>query len=190
MSTVWGITFDPLLPNPWLVVLSILALVQIILGLIHLKRQSLTRLALYGFFLVLFLNPIFHKDVREPVSDVVVLAIDSSTSQELGDRQQQTNEITAHLREQLGKHDDIDIEIVTTRQDSQSLVTTSLGGGTNLMGAINEKLSDIAPTRLAAVIAITDGQVHDADRSALPNDLEAPFTFFSLDLAQIEIAGL
>ena len=47
-------------------------------------------------------------------------------------------------------------------------------GGTNLFNSIDQALSDVPPDRVAGVIAITDGQIHDAPPPG-QFALQAPF---------------
>ncbi len=46
--------------------------------------------------------------------------------------------------------------------------------GTNLFGDLNVALGDIPPDRLAGVILVTDGQVHDVPKKAEALGFDAP----------------
>jgi len=110
-------------------------------GIGRLRSYFLRLLA--GLFLVLaLLNPQTVIEDRDPLQDVVLIIKDESESMSLGGRAEAANTTHTSLLEQL-KSD------------------PSLSDGTRLTSALIDGLSNLPAARLAGVIAITDGRIHD-----------------------------
>src|SRR5690606_961742 len=112
-------------------------------------------------------NPAIIAEQRETQSDIALLLIDRSPSQRIGDRPQQTDAALTELREELARQPNLEIREVTVEPAGANR------DGTQLMGTAQQALSNIPRRRLAGIIALTDGQAHDAD--ILSEALPAPF---------------
>jgi hypothetical protein len=172
-----GIDFAPVIPL-WLLA-ALAALVVLILlpallrvardangatRLIRPARGALFRVAAFAALLLTLANPRLVEETRETRPDIALLLVDRSASATLGPREAQ---ITA-AREQ--------IEARARRLPELELSTVEVpeGGnqGTRLHAALERALADIPRARLAGVIALSDGQVHDMP---LAPSLDAPF---------------
>lgn len=121
---------------------------------------------LAGLGLVAILsNPSLLQEDRESLSDIALLVIDDSLSMAVGDRQEDASIVSDRIREAAGRDTSLDlVEFSGGRAED----------GTRLVEAIREGLADIPRNRLAGIITVTDGRLHD-----LPNDpdtlgLDAP----------------
>jgi hypothetical protein len=157
------IIFDPLVPIMPLVSIAVitaaLVLYAIIRGLPGWWLRALASVVL----LAALLNPALQDEDREPLSDIVMLVVDRSASQQLSDRESQT----AQAVEALSR--DIAARGMELRQVE---VPDGIGdAGTELMTGLSEALSEEPASRIAGQILVTDGQLHDALRAP---DLQAP----------------
>ena len=90
-------------------------------------------------------------------------------SQTLGDRKAQTAAFEADLEAKLGKIPNLKVKWV---HGSRPGDMTS--PGTHLFADLNKALADTPPDRLAGVIMLTDGEVHDVPKSAAALGFDAP----------------
>jgi hypothetical protein len=159
------VIFDPLLPWAVLAVLAAIAAAGIALAI----WRGLTGWALRALAALVVLaalsGPSWQMEERAPLSDIVLMAVDGSSSQQLGDRAELTNTAAAQ------------IEAALTARPNTELRRVELGDGeddtgTQLMTAINAALAEEPRGRIAGIIALSDGRVHDAE---LAGDLPAPF---------------
>src|SRR5262249_47394632 len=116
-------------------------------------------LALAAIIFVLA-NPLIVNETREPLHDVVALILDKSQSMTIEDREKKAADAFAALKEKIGNDKGLDLRTATV-----TTTTTGEDNGTQLFSAINSTLADVPPERVAGVIAITDGEVHDAPPS-------------------------
>lgn len=103
--------------------------------------------------LVALANPSRVHETRQPLTDVVAVIADRSPSQKLDGRDEQTSAALASLRKQLAVFPDLEIRVAEP---------DGSGDGTRLFEAAENLLLDTPPDRVAAIVMISDGQVHDA----------------------------
>ena len=147
-----NMAFDPLLPAVWIIVLgSLMFLAALAAGIGRLRSYFLRLLA--GLFLVLaLLNPQTVIEERDPLQDVVLIIKDESESMKLGERSEAADKTYQALLEQLKADPSLDVSTALIRPNSD---------GTRLTTSLIDGLGNLPASRLAGVIAITDGQVHD-----------------------------
>eukprot|EP01037_Dinobryon_pediforme_P013463 gene13463-13578_t len=150
--------FSPFLPIWALGLLAILVLVLV--GASIWLRRALwfwrgIGLALFAGALA---NPLLDFEQRTPIKDVVALVLDESGSQTLAGRPAQLAQSRAALTAQLAAFPDLETRIITYKGQEDD--------GTVLFKAVRDGLKDISPERLAGVIMVTDGQVHDVPQTA------------------------
>jgi len=147
-----NIAFDPLLPMVWIIGLGILMFVAALAAGIGRLRSYFLRL-LAGLFLVLaLLNPQTVIEERDPLQDVVLVIKDESESMKLGERADASSKTYQALLEQLKADPSLDVATALIRPDSD---------GTRLTASLIDGLGNLPANRLAGVITITDGQIHD-----------------------------
>ena len=163
------ISVAPLLPWPLLAVLLASGALPLVYALFRRSRGSLLRLLAFAIVAALLINPSLVRERRDPVKDVALVVVDRSQSQTLGDRTARTDAALAHVRQSLSQFPDLETRVVTVGGDS---ATT---GETDLFGPLQQVASDIPRARLAGVIALTDGQVHDVPANAADQAGYGPF---------------
>ena len=147
-----NMAFDPLLPIGWITALgALMFLAALAAGVGRLRSYFLRLLA--GLFLVLaLLNPQTVIEERDPLQDAVLVIKDESESMKLGERDEAADKTYQALIEQLKADPTLDVSTALIPPDSD---------GTRLTTSLIDGLGNLPASRLAGVIAITDGQVHD-----------------------------
>jgi hypothetical protein len=158
------IVFDPLIPWTLLAVVGAIALAAVVLAV----ARGLNGWALRGLAMAVVVaalsGPSFQREDRAPLSDIVVLLEDTSASQRLADRAAQTTTAADTLAAQIAARPNTELRRVS--------VPDGVGDeGTLLMTALGEALAEEPRARIAGILAVSDGRIHDAD---LPIDLPAP----------------
>lgn len=155
--------FDPLLPWPLVAALAVLALAVGAWALWRGLRGWAWR-GLAGLAAALALaGPMIEAGVRAGLSDIVILLDDRSDSQGLTNRPAQTDQAVEALTSRLAALPNTELRRVTVGNDPN---------GTLLGAAITRALAAEPDGRIAGVIAVTDGQLHDA--AMLPATAPAP----------------
>ena len=113
-------------------------------------------------------NPSFTREDRDPLSSIAVVVVDKSPSQNFGDRTQQTEAARAAVVERLSKIPGLEVRTVEAGQaDGET-------DGTRLFTALGSTLADVPTDRIAGVVMITDGRVHDVPADATALGFAAP----------------
>ena len=165
----WSIDFAPVLPAPFFWAAGALALLLVGYLLFRRSRGALLRAGALAALIAALANPTLREEQRESLSNVAIVVIDESASQTLGDRQAQTAAVKAELESKLKK-----IPNLTVKWVEASKPGDMTSPGTHLFGDLNKALADTPPDRLAGVILVTDGEVHDVPKSAGALGFDAP----------------
>jgi len=173
MTAIARIEFAPLIPLPLLAALAVLAL--ILVGVLLWRRGAGAgwRLLAFAAGLLALANPSLVEEQRRPLKDVAVVVVDRSLSQSIGERATRTDAALERLRRQLGDDDGIELRIARTGAPGSG--DGVLADGTRLFETLQRTLADVPRQRLAGVIALTDGQIHDVPGDPAKAELEAPF---------------
>ncbi|SMY06193.1 hypothetical protein [Flavimaricola marinus] len=102
-------------------------------------------------------NPSLQSEDREPLSDIVIAVVDESASQRIAGRSEQTNAALAELTAEVESRGATELRVVR-------LSDADGDSGTLLMTALAEALAEEPQGRIAGVVLLTDGRVHDIDR--------------------------
>ncbi|MGD8480708.1 MAG: hypothetical protein PVI61_11335, partial [Methyloceanibacter sp.] len=166
----WSITFIPFVP--WAALWIIAGIGAVLLGLLFWRAQrgALLRLLTFAALLMALANPHLKREDREPLNDIVTVVVDDSQSQSLAGRTTRTAEIRKELEEQLKGVPKLETRIVRSGSSSED----SDQDGTMLFTDLGQALADVPPDRLAGVIMITDGQVHDVPENVNALGFDAP----------------
>jgi hypothetical protein len=166
----WSIEFIPFVP--WSVLWALAALGAVLLALLfwRSRRGTMFRLASYALLLLAIANPHLKQEEREPLSDVVAVVLDDSQSQGIAGRTARTDEIRKELEERFKAFPNLDVRWV----HSSSTSADSERDGTMLFTDLAQALADVPPDRLAGVIMVTEGEVHDVPASAAGLGFDAP----------------
>jgi hypothetical protein len=165
----WSIDFAPLIPSPWLWVAAAIAAVLCVLLLLRRSRGATLRALALAAVIAALANPTLRQEDRERLANIALVVTDESTSQSLDKRPEQTAAIRAELEKKLGAIPDLEVKYVSAARPGEAG-----GRGTNLFADLNVALGDIPPDRIAGVILVTDGQVHDVPKKAAALGFDAP----------------
>jgi len=163
----------PLLP--WWGITALAGVALLVLGIGVWRRASglFWRAAAVAMLLAVLVNPSLVAEKRSPLRDVAIVVVDESPSQQIGDRAKASETALAAINERLGRERDLDVRVLRTGK----LQPGAGDDGTKLFTALSRTMSDVPRQRLAAVVMITDGQVHDVPvgtASELNHQLGAP----------------
>jgi len=142
-------------------------------GLLRRARGLPWRAIAFAILLAALVNPSMVQEERSPQRDIAIVVVDESPSQRIGDRQHATETALAALKDQLARERDLDLRIIRAGKPQAG----AGDDGTRLFAALDRAMSEVPRQRLAGVVMITDGQVHDVpsgDASALKEAVGAP----------------
>ncbi|WP_424985071.1 hypothetical protein [Microbulbifer sp. S227A] len=151
------LVFDPLIPWIAIAALAALALAGVAMalwrGLAGWGYRALGALVLLGALS----GPVYQVEDRAPLTDIVVMLEDRSASQMLSDRPAQMDQAAEALAAELTARPNTELRRVTVRDGEGD-------AGTELMSALASVLAQEPSARVAGIIALSDGRVHDMDR--------------------------
>ena len=158
------VIFDPLIPWPALAALAALSAVAVALALW--RGLSGWGLRLLGALAILgaLTGPSYQIEDRAPLTDIVVMLEDESASQTLSDRPEQMEAAAEALAARIAARENTELRRVPVGDGAGD-------AGTELMTALSTALAEEPRGRIAGIIALSDGRVHDMDRAP---DLPAP----------------
>ncbi len=158
-----GVAFAPLISTSLLWAAIAIACLLSLLLFVSRSRGAVIRTLALGLVVLALANPSLTREHRDPLNSVAVVVVDKSPSQNFGDRMQQTEAARAAVVERLHHIAGLDVRVVDAVQ------AYGQTDGTRLFSALTSALADVPSDRVAGVIMITDGRVHDvpADASAL-----------------------
>lgn len=165
-----ALTLDPLVPWPVLWGLAAFAAVLLAVavwrGLSGWWLRGLTALVV----LAAIANPSLQEEERAALSDIVLLVVDDSASQGLGDRAAQVEAAIAGVEAEVARLENTELRI-------RRFADAPEDGGSLAMTALAELLSEEPRARVAGAMIITDGQVHDVELApTLPAPLHVLLT--------------
>ena len=164
----FGVSFSPLVPAYMVWTAAAVAFAIALLLVLGRSRGALARAVALALFVLALANPSVTREDREPLTSVAAVVVDKSPSQEFGDRTRQTEQVRATLAERLAHLPGVEVRFVEAGQaDGET-------DGTRLFAAMSAALSDVPQDRVAGVIFITDGRVHDVPADAAALGFAAP----------------
>jgi hypothetical protein len=163
-----GIAFAPLVAEPVLWAAIAAAVILALLLFVSRSRGATIRALALGLVVLALANPSLTREDRDPLSSVAVVVVDKSPSQSFGDRTQQTEAARTAVVERLSHIPGLDVRVVEAGQaDGET-------DGTRLFTALGTTLADVPTDRVAGVIMLTDGRVHDVPQDAGALGFAAP----------------
>lgn len=165
----WSIDFAPVLPAAVLWAAAAVALVLVGYLIVRGARGAVLRALALAALILALANPTLRQEQRESLANVAIVVVDESASQTLGDRTAQTAAVKAQLEAKLGKIPNLEVKWIPASRPEDST-----SPGTHLFADLNKALADTPPDRLAGVILLTDGEVHDVPKSAAGLGFDAP----------------
>ena len=170
MSGELSIVWAPLLP--WSLLAGTAALSALVIAFMVMRRArgALLRGVFLALLLAVLANPSVRQEERETLSDIVIVISDESESQEIGARPDQNRAAIAHLRDELERLSDTEVRLIRAGGGASGLD----GRGTRLFSALGRALSEVPRNRVAGVLMVSDGQVHDLPEDWASLGLDAP----------------
>ncbi|NOD85843.1 hypothetical protein [Ruegeria sp. HKCCD6119] len=158
------VIFDPLIPWPLLAAVGAIAAVGVALAL----WRGLSGWALRGLAALVVIaalsGPVYQVEDRAPLTDIVLMIEDESASQTLSDRVEQTAQAAEDLAAEIEARDNTELRRIRIGDGDGD-------EGTQVMAALNEALAEEPRARIAGILVVSDGIVHDADQAP---ELPAP----------------
>ena len=166
----WSIAFLPFVSWPVLWALALFGVLLFALLLWRARRGAVLRALSYALLLLAIANPHLKQEDRQPLNDVLAVVVDDTQSQSVAGRDQRTEVVRKELEDRLKPFPNLDVRWI----HSTSTATDSDRDGTMLFTDLAKGLADVPPDRLAGVIMLTDGNVHDVPGNAASLGFDAP----------------
>ncbi len=165
-----SLVYAPLVPWPLLATLAGMAVLALAFALWRGLAGWVLRVAAAIVLLAALAGPGLQNETRAGLSDIVIVVEDRSASQSLPGREAQTDAAMARIEADLAALPDTEMRVVR-------LGDSAANEGTLLAQALAEALAAEPRDRVAGVIVVSDGQVHDAAQMpALPAPLQVLLT--------------
>jgi hypothetical protein len=165
MAVETSLTLAPLLPWPAIAVLGALATITVALGWLKRARGTGWRTVALIAVVAALANPTVSLEDREKLPDIAIVVVDDSASQDIGARRERSEAALEVIRQALEEADDLELRVVRVGGASGESAPARTGG-TRLFEALSQALADVPRQRVAGIIMITDGQVHDVPEPA------------------------
>ena len=147
-----NIAFDPLISPPWIIGLTALLFIAALMTGIGRLKSYFARLVAGLFLILALMNPQAVDEDTDPLADTVLILTDMSESMQIENRNSIASAIERELQSQFSSAEDLNVT---------SLNIPPTVSGTNLGKALADGLSTLPKSRLAGIIALTDGRAHD-----------------------------
>ena len=165
----WTIEFLPFLPMPYLVTAGVVALVVSLVLIWRARRGALLRVASLAILVLALSNPNLKQEEREQLANIAVVMVDQSASQRIAGREERTASLREQLAARFGNMEHLEVRWVESSGGASSSAEE-----TTLFTDLNRALSDIPAERLAGVVMLTDGQIHDVPTEVKKLGFDAP----------------
>ena len=160
MQAISSIRFDPTVPLWVLGVLAALCVLAAVPALWRRARGGVLRLLCFAVVLLWLAGPRLVQETREALNDIAVLVVDRTGSMEVGNRTALVDAAATKLQAEAAQLPGMDLRTVTVPEAGHD--------GTRLFSALDRTLADIPRSRLAGVMMLTDGVVHDIPAATPP----------------------
>ncbi|MBV8913826.1 MAG: hypothetical protein JOZ05_12400 [Acetobacteraceae bacterium] len=158
-----ALRFDPAVPW-WLIgTLAALCLVVLLPAALRRARGAVWRGLAFAVLLAWLTGPRLVQETRDTLPDIGVFVVDKTDSMRVGDRAKLSEAALAALQQQASAMPDLETRTIVVPESGHD--------GTQLFSALDRALADIPRSRLAGIVALTDGQVHDTPANPLPAPL-------------------
>ena len=170
MLNATTLAFAPLVPWPLVIALAVLSALAIAVALWRRARGALWRALALAAILAVLANPSLIREQREELPDIALIAVDESASNRLQDRQAQIDRAMDALDAELADLENTQVRVIRAgRADGPSQE-----GGTRLFDDVARALAEIPRERLAGLVVLSDGQIHDVPESLDALEIDAP----------------
>jgi uncharacterized membrane protein len=160
-----ALAFDPFIPNWAIIGLGFVIFIASLFTAASGLKSYFWRMLAGLFLLLALLNPQQVEEDRTPLRDQVIILNDVSQSMQVGNRENARKALLDSLQDGFENDQTLDVVSVDVKGDES---------GTKLSPALVEALGTAGSNRIAGVIALTDGQIHDKPQtlsSVLPDNV-------------------
>ncbi|MDG2404651.1 MAG: hypothetical protein P8M25_06770, partial [Paracoccaceae bacterium] len=159
-----SLIFAPLLPLPLLLLAGLITVVLTALALWrHLSGWLLRGLAAL-LLIGALVQPTYQTEERTLLADIVLLLVDQSASQTLGERSARTKERAHQIEATLAARPNTEVYRIDLADGPDN-------SGSLLMTALTKTLAKLPSAQIAGIFILSDGRLHDLE---LAPDLPAP----------------
>ena len=154
-----SIIFQPQIPLPVLIGLAALSVLLVAFALYRRLPGWWLRAAAASVLLLALAGPAIKNEERDPLSDIVFLVTDQTSSQSIAPRPEQIETALSDIRDQLrsgGSIEVVEVEVLDGRG-------VDADRGTLLATALAQAAAEVTEDRIAGAIIVSDGRVDDAD---------------------------
>lgn len=159
------VLINPLVPLPVILLAGAICALLLALALWRGLSGVWLRALAAACVLSALANPSLQRETREPLNDIVIVALDQSSSQDIADRSTQVTQAFDEIMSAVQARPNTDLRVIDVPDSADDQ-------GTKLMSSLSQILAEEPRARVAGIVAITDGVVHDL--SVTP-DFPAPF---------------
>lgn len=152
----FDIAFTPLISQPVLIACVAIAVAFVVLVIWRGLSGWWLRLAGLAVLLTALAQPVFRQEERENLSNIVFVVIDKTESQSVDVRPEQIEKGVAALQAEIGSLENFETRLVEVENDRNAA-----DDGSMIVTALAKAASEVAESRIAGAILVTDGQVHD-----------------------------
>jgi hypothetical protein len=152
------IRFAPLISWEMIIALSVVASVLILFALFRGLRAWLLRGLALACLLGALAGPMINQDERAGLSNVVFIVLDKSESQSVSDRAEQIETAVNAIKDDLSDRSNFEVREVLIEND-----LTERDSGSLVLSALSQAAAEIASSRIAGAIIVSDGRIHDAE---------------------------
>lgn len=163
-QAISAIRFEPALPVWLLVALGVVCLLALLPALWRRAPGTIWRFGAFALLLLWLCGPRLVQETRQDLPDIGLVVLDQTASMQVGDRARIADQARAAIEAKAGHLPDLQLRTITVPEAGTD--------GTRLFAAIDRALADIPRARLAGIVAVTDGQVHDIPKTAPPAPLQ------------------
>jgi len=152
-QAIAALRFEPVLPLWLLVGLGVLCLLAVAAAAVRRARGVVIRAALFAVLIAWLAGPRLVEETRQTLPDIALLVIDQTASMSVGERTRLAEAARQKIEAQTRGLHDLDLRTITVPEGGSE--------GNRLFTAIDRALADIPRARLAGIVAVTAGQIHD-----------------------------
>ena len=128
-----------------------------LLALWRRAKGAVLRALAFALLLLWLAGPRLVRETREGLPDIGLLVVDQTASMQVNGRAALAEAARAAIRDEARQFHDLDLRTITVPEKGDA--------GTLLFGAIERAVGEIPRSRLAGIVAITDGQIHDVPKA-------------------------
>jgi hypothetical protein len=156
-QAIAAVRFEPALPVWLLIALAGVCLVALAISAVRRAPGTVWRGFAFAVLLGWLAGPRLVEETRQTLPDIGLLVIDQTASMSIGDRTRLAEAARQRIEAQAHGLHDLELRTITVPESGNE--------GTRLFAAIDRALADIPRARLAGIVAVSDGQVHDIPAS-------------------------